>query len=127
MLAERDRGATVLFSTHVMAHAQRLCDRLAIIAGGQRRFEGTVDEARALLPQQVHYVPLRPDPALAAILPADARRDEDGWRFTLPPGGIEPLLTQAIAAGHGIAGLSIERPGLHEAFVRIVGDAETAR
>ena len=26
-------------------------------------------------------------------------------------------------AGHGIAGLSIERPGLHEAFVRIVGDA----
>ncbi|PNB52724.1 ABC transporter ATP-binding protein, partial [Pseudomonas sp. GW531-E2] len=56
ILAERDRGATVLFSTHVMAHAERLCDRLAIIAGGKRRFEGTVAEARGLLPMRAHYV-----------------------------------------------------------------------
>ncbi|NWN13349.1 AAA family ATPase, partial [Escherichia coli] len=43
--AERDRGATILFSTHVMAHAERLCDRLSIIAGGKVRFEGTVNDA----------------------------------------------------------------------------------
>ena len=40
ILAERDRGATILFSTHVMAHAERLCDRLAIIAGGKRAVRG---------------------------------------------------------------------------------------
>ena len=123
ILAERDRGATILFSTHVMAHAQRLCDRLAIIAGGKRRFEGTVDEARALLPQQVHYVPHRRDSALPDYLPPDAVREGDGWRFPLPAGGVEPLLRRLIDAGYGIAGLSIERPGLHEAFVRIVGKA----
>src|SRR3546814_6235579 len=50
---EQARGATILFSTHVMAHAERLCDRIAIIARSARRFEGTVDEARALLPLQV--------------------------------------------------------------------------
>ncbi|TCP34284.1 ATP-binding cassette domain-containing protein [Sphingomonas sp. BK235] len=124
--AERARGATVLFSTHVMQHAQRLCDRLAIIARGQRRFEGTVDEARALLPQQVHYVPQRADAALAALLPPDARAAGAAWRFELPRGGIEAVLTRLIAAGHGIAELSIERPGLHEAFVRVVGE-EAAR
>jgi ABC-2 type transport system ATP-binding protein len=123
ILAERDRGATVLFSTHVMAHAQRLCDRLAIIAGGRRRFEGTVDEARGLLPQQVFYLPTRPDAGVAAVLPGDAHPDGDGWRFTLPPDGIETVLTRVLAAGYGIAALSIERPGLHEAFVRIVGEA----
>ncbi len=123
ILAERDRGATILFSTHVMAHAQRLCDRLAIIAGGRRRFEGTVDEARGLLPQQVHYAPHHQDPAIAALLPADAVREGEGWRFALPREGVEGLLKRLIDAGHGIAGLSIERPGLHEAFVRIVGDA----
>ena len=123
ILAERDRGATILFSTHVMAHAQRLCDRLAIIAGGRRRFEGTVDEARGLLPPQVHYVPHHADPAIAALLPADAVRAGDGWRFSLPAEGIEGLLKRLLDAGHGISGLSIERPGLHEAFVRIVGDA----
>ena len=123
ILAERDRGATILFSTHVMAHAQRLCDRLAIIAGGRRRFEGTVDEARGLLPQQVHYVPHHSDPAIAAILPADAVRAGEGWRFPLPREGVEGLLKRLIDAGHGISALSIERPGLHEAFVRIVGEA----
>ena len=128
ILAERDRGATVLFSTHVMQHAQRLCDRLAIIAGGRRRFEGTVDEARALLPQQVHYVPQQPGPAVAALLPDDARPDGDGWRFPLPDEGIEGLLKRLIDAGFGISGLSIERPGLHDAFVLIVGrDAAEAR
>ncbi|GGB17124.1 ABC transporter ATP-binding protein [Sphingomonas metalli] len=127
ILAERDRGATILFSTHVMAHAERLCDRLAIIAGGQRQFEGTVDDARATLPAQVHYQPRQPNPALAAQLPAGATPEGDGWRFAMPPDGIEPLLNRLIAAGHGIAGLTIERPTLHEAFVRIVGSVEDRR
>ncbi|WP_301091724.1 ABC transporter ATP-binding protein [Sphingomonas sp.] len=123
ILAERDRGATILFSTHVMAHAQRLCDRLAIIAGGQRRFEGTVGEARAMLPQQVLYEPHFPNDGIAAQLPPGAQREGNAWRFELPPEGIETLLKRLNDAGYGISGLSIERPGLHEAFVRIVGEA----
>jgi len=121
ILAERDRGATILFSTHIMSHAERLCDRLAIIAGGKRRFEGTVADARGILPQRVHYTPHRPDPAIRGVLPADAAADGDSWRFELPNEGIESLLVRLIDAGYGISGLSIERPGLHEAFVRIVG------
>ncbi|HEX7657020.1 MAG TPA: ATP-binding cassette domain-containing protein [Sphingomonas sp.] len=119
--AERDRGATVIFSTHVMAHAERLCDRLAIIAGGKRRFEGTVADARGTLPARAHYVPHHPDPGIADLLPSDAAEVEDGWRFTVPSGGVEALLVKLIDAGYGISGLSIERPSLHEAFVRIVG------
>ncbi len=121
IIAERDRGATILFSTHIMAHAERICDRLAIIAGGKRRFEGTVDDARRMLPQRVLYTPRDPGDAVAAALPRDALREGAVWRFELPEGGIEPLLATLIERGHGIAGLSIERPGLHEAFVRIVG------
>ncbi|QNA85089.1 ATP-binding cassette domain-containing protein [Sphingomonas sp. So64.6b] len=121
ILAERDRGATILFSTHVMAHAERLCDRLAIIAGGKRRFEGTVNEARGTLPMQAHYVPHHDGDGIAALLPVDASRDSDGWRFTVPNEGIEALLVKLIDAGFGISGLSIERPSLHDAFVRIVG------
>ena len=121
ILAERDRGATVLFSTHIMAHAERVCDRLAIIAGGKRRFEGTVDDARGLLPSRVHYLPHHPGADIASLLPADATDNGDGWRFELPKEGIERLLVTLIDRGHGIAGLSIERPSLHEAFVRIVG------
>lgn len=119
--AQRDRGATVLFSTHVMAHAERLCDRLTIIARGRPRFEGTVADARATLPFHVHYVPHHAHDGLPALLPGDAMREGDGWRFVVPDDGVEPLLSRLIAAGHGIAGLSIERPTLHDVFVRIVG------
>ncbi|WP_448659693.1 ABC transporter ATP-binding protein [Sphingomonas sp. CJ99] len=121
ILAERDRGATVLFSTHVMAHAERLCDRLAIIAGGERKFEGTVADARATLPYRAFYEPRTEHAGIAALLPADAMRADGGWRFTLPDDGIEPILTRLLSEGHGISGLAIERPTLHEAFVRIVG------
>ncbi|WP_313535904.1 ATP-binding cassette domain-containing protein [Sphingomonas sp.] len=118
---QRDRGATILFSTHVMAHAERLCERISVIAGGKVRFEGTVDEARALLPLRARYTPHHDADAIGEMLPADAVREEGSWRFTVPDGGIEALLVRLIEAGHGISGLSIERPGLHDAFVRIVG------
>ena len=119
---ERDRGATILFSTHVMAHAERLCDRIAIIARSQRRFEGTVDEARALLPMQVRYTPRdsRDAAGIAAILPATAERHGDAWHFAIEDADVEPLLSRITASGHGVTGLSITRPALHDAFVHIV-------
>lgn len=124
ILAERDRGATILFSTHVMAHAQRLCERIAIIADGKRRFEGTVDEARALLPMRAHLVPRSGNGDTRAWLPPDAVPLRDGFDFEVPAEGIEPVLKQLIDSGHGVAGLSIERPGLHEVFVKLVREGE---
>jgi ABC-2 type transport system ATP-binding protein len=124
ILAERDRGATILFSTHVMAHAQRLCDRLAIIAGGTRRFEGTVDEARALLPMRAHLTPRIAHDEARALLPEGATASNGGFEFQVPDEGIEPVLTRLIERGHGVASLSVERPGLHEVFVKLVREAE---
>jgi ABC-2 type transport system ATP-binding protein len=118
--AEQARGATILFSTHVMGHAERLCARLSIIAAGQVRFEGTVDEARAMLPMRASYVPRTDGDDLAAVLPADAVHDRGGWRFTVPEGGAEAIVMKLIQSGHGLEGLTMERPGLHDAFVTIV-------
>ncbi len=122
---ERDRGATLVFSTHVMAHAERLCDRIAIIAGSERRFEGTVDEARGSLPLRVRYAPgAEADPhALAKILPADAAHKDGGYNFIIADDGVDGLLKKLVTGGFGVSRLSIERPGLHDAFVRIVRDA----
>ena len=46
-------GTTVIFSTHVIAHAERLCDEVAIIAGGRVPFAGPVDVARDRIRPQV--------------------------------------------------------------------------
>jgi ABC-2 type transport system ATP-binding protein len=119
-------GATIIFSTHVIAHAERLCERIAIIAGGKVRFEGRVDEARGQLRPQVRLRTRAADGGWRAALPPGARQEDGVWRFELPHEGIEPLLRALIDGGAGIEDLSIERPGLHEAFVLIAGP-EAAR
>jgi len=43
----RDRGKTVIYSTHVMAEAEKLCDTIGIIHGGRLLAEGTLAELRA--------------------------------------------------------------------------------
>jgi sodium transport system ATP-binding protein len=42
----RDHGKCVLFSTHIMREAEKLCDRLAIMHRGRILAEGTLDELR---------------------------------------------------------------------------------
>ncbi|MGL4314553.1 MAG: ABC transporter ATP-binding protein [Sphingomonas sp.] len=129
ILAKREAGATIILSTHVMAHAQRLCDRVCVIAGGAMRFEGTVDAARGRLPMIVRYRPRDPadDAAMRAELPTGATRHGDEWRFAVADDAVEPMLAKLVAAHHGVEGLSIERPGLHEAFVDIVGSSVDER
>ena len=116
-------GATIIFSTHVIAHAERLCERVAIIAGAKVAFEGAVDEARDRLRPIVRLRTRAADGAWRKALPAAARLDNGDWTFELPPSGPEPLLKALIDGGAGIETLSIERPGLHDAFVAIAGEA----
>lgn len=42
----RERGKTVIFSTHVMSEAEKLCDRIGIIHDGKLLSEGTLEELR---------------------------------------------------------------------------------
>ena len=121
--AEAADGTTVIFSTHVIAHAERLCERIAIIAGGKLRFEGKVAEARDRLRPQVRLRTRAEDGPWRRALPDGAARVDGHFQFELPESGIEPLLKTLIDGGAGIEELSIERPGLHDAFVAIAGDA----
>ena len=120
---EAAAGTTVIFSTHVIAHAERLCERVAIIAEGKVAFEGAVDEARGRLRPIVHLRTRADDGPWRAALPAAATRIGGEWRFELPEGGPEPLLKALLDGNAGIETLSIERPGLHDAFIAIAGAA----
>jgi ABC-2 type transport system ATP-binding protein len=116
-------GVTVIFSTHVIAHAERLCERIAIIAAGKVAFEGRVDEARSRLRQIVRLRTRASDGPWRSAIPQTARFENGEWIFELPDSGPESLLKALMDGGAGIETLSIERPGLHEAFVAIAGAA----
>jgi ABC-2 type transport system ATP-binding protein len=120
---EAASGTTIIFSTHVIHHAERLCERIAIIAGGRIGFEGLVSEARDRLQPQVRLKTRNADGPWRTALPADAHLVAGAFQFELPAQGIEPLLKALIDGGAGIEELSIERPGLHDAFVAIAGES----
>lgn len=123
---EARSGVTIIFSTHVIAHAERLCEEIAIIAKGKVVFDGRVDEARSKLRPIVRLRTRERDGVWRSAIPAAARREGDEWVFELPEGGPEPLLKALIDGSAGIETLAIERPGLHDAFVAIAGDRAAA-
>ncbi len=116
-------GVTVIFSTHVIHHAERLCEGVAIIAGGKVPYAGSVEAARDRIPAQVRLETRAREGAWLSFLPPDTRRNGDFFNFALPASGIEPLLKGLIEGEAGILSLSIERAGLHDAFVAIAGEA----
>jgi ABC-2 type transport system ATP-binding protein len=124
--AQSERGVTIIFSTHVIAHAERLCESIAIIAKGKISFDGLVSTARDRLRPQVHLETESLDGAWRSALPSDCTAQGHWWHFTLPETGVEPLLTALVEGKAGVRSLSIERPGLHDAFVAIAGESVAA-
>lgn len=126
-------GAAVVFSTHVMQHAERLCDRLLLLARGRKRFEGNQDEARAILPARLDVVaretPATLDGVEEAIDAGDAGAAADGWTrwdVRLAPGrDAADLLQQCTERGFALRRFEQHRPSLHDVFLHIVGGAET--
>src|SRR6185369_9210988 len=98
-------GATVIFSTHVIAHAERLCERIAIVAKGKVVFDGSVAEARGRLRPIVRLRTRAEDGPWRSAIPAGARREGGELVFELPEGGPEPLLKALIDGGAGIEAL----------------------
>ncbi len=126
------RGHTILFSTHVMQHAERLCDRILLIAKGRKIFDGTVVEARRTLPRRVQIEteddisPMREWPEVTGI----ARIEPTG----APPNGCprwelrihenaEPqaILRACFEKGVRLRSFNQSEPTLHDVFVHLVG------
>ncbi len=123
---EARSGVTVIFSSHVIAHAERLCEQIAIIANGKVVFDGSVAQARGQLRPIVRLRTRSSDGPWRSAIPPEATSEGDEWVFELPANGPEPLLKALIDGGAGIETLAIERPGLHDAFVVIAGTKAAA-
>jgi len=119
-------GAAVIFSTHVMQHAERLCDRLLLLRKGRKRFEGTIDEAKGELPARIDAIAPPGITGIEGVAEARAVADlGNGWsEYSL---GLDPgvdagdVLQRCTASGLPLRRFEERRATLHDVFVHLVG------
>lgn len=130
--AQRQAGRTIIFSTHVMQHAERLCDRFLILAEGRKRFEGTLTEARSTFAGRVHVRTGAGADALRAlgrvaslrIEDVNGSRAETTYELTLEDGADpQDYLRRAIAAGIKLTRFEQAGATLHDIFMALAGNS----
>ncbi|MBL7009492.1 MAG: ATP-binding cassette domain-containing protein [Planctomycetes bacterium] len=120
-------GATILFSTHVMSHAERICDRILLIAKGRKIFDGTIAEAKAVMPRRVLVEGGAELATLGQLEAVSSARQPDPeapdlWEFKLRDGhDPQDLLQACFERQIRLRRFDRRDPDLHEVFVHLVG------
>jgi ABC-2 type transport system ATP-binding protein len=133
ILRLRDRGCTVFFSSHVLADAEALCSRVAILARGRLVTVGRLADIVAFTVRGWELVASGVDDVLAAALEREVRRlvrIGDGRYAMELPADLSPdrVLGQMTAAGATLVSLNPIRDTLEDYFVRqVTGQAPVDR
>jgi ABC-2 type transport system ATP-binding protein len=128
ILELRDQGRTVFFSSHILADAEALCSRVAVVAGGRLAAAGRLTEilAFAVRGWELVVADLTPE-VLARLAPSIQRAMEiSPGRYTLELALVPPperLLADLIATGASVVSLNPLRDTLEDFFVRRVAEA----
>ncbi|MES3035198.1 MAG: ATP-binding cassette domain-containing protein [Gemmatimonadota bacterium] len=125
----KTRGKTVIFSTHIMDNAEKLCDSVCIIASGQKVLDGSVSSVKAA--HAGHTVAVAFDGAPGTAVEAILRDTslvtsfDDQNRFLeleLAPGANSgQLLQRLVSAGASLQRFERVQPSLHQIFLEKVG------
>jgi len=125
----KQRGKTIIFSTHVMDNAERICDSVCIIARGEKVLDGPINEIRESHGSRNVALALggAPTTAVSTVL-ADrslvSRVDDSNRYFEVEMAdGVDPqaLLHRIVDTGATVSRFEIVRPSLHQIFLERVG------
>ena len=121
-IAEAD--STVIFSTHVMEHAERLCDRIILMAGGRKVFDGTTEEALAKAPRRM-VIGSDTDgykDKVAAFAKSLEDREDGALNLILKDTAkSQDVLERCVKQKVNLTRFEPKQATLHEAFVAMVG------
>jgi ABC-2 type transport system ATP-binding protein len=128
ILELRDQGRTVFFSSHILADAEALCRRVAIVAGGRLAASGRLSDMVAFTIHGWELVVANLTPEVQARVAADVRRVTEiaPGTYTLelpldrPP---DRMLSELVAAGATLVSLTPIRDTLEDFFVKQVAGA----
>ena len=125
-LEMRDRGKTLIFSTHQMEQVEELCESIAIVDRGRVVVHGAVRDVKRDMGRRVVRLATADGGDAAWLEELDGvrigRRREDYLEMTVPTGtDPELILRSAIARGERVTRFEIADPSLEEVFIAHVG------
>jgi ABC-2 type transport system ATP-binding protein len=132
ILAEHRRGATILFSTHIMVQAEEICDHIVMLHRGRKVLDESLSSIRGRLdPRAIRFEPFHAGANVAALSAvsgvADVTEEGSSYRIDLMPGADPVLTLRALAAAVPPSRIELQRPSLEDVFVGLVtGDPEPA-
>jgi ABC-2 type transport system ATP-binding protein len=126
ILQMRGEGRTVIFSTHVMDEAERLCDFILLINRGKALVDGGLDEIRSGYRCGTVSVEAEGDTSFVEGLPMVSAVAEKGRRLEigLAAEGDSQELLKALVGRVRVQSFEIKMPSLHEIFIRLVGTGD---
>jgi ABC-2 type transport system ATP-binding protein len=127
----RELGKTIFLTTHYMEEAERLADRIAVIAGGRIIDEGTpatighrdlaASEILFLLPQSIEDWELPDD--LKALMQPERRDGRIELHSAAPLADLGRLGSWAEGRGIEVSELEVRRPSLEDVYLRLTAEA----
>ena len=118
----RDRGVTVLLTTHDLSDVERLCERVMILDHGRLLYDGRLDELNQRFESdwalKVDFEELYPNLSLPGLPPPQVEGRQAIYSFDLRSTGSAELI-QALLARFKIADLEVRRPPLEQTIRRI--------
>jgi ABC-2 type transport system ATP-binding protein len=125
ILAEHGRGATIMFSTHVMVQAEEICQHIVMLHKGRKVLDEDLTSIRRRHdPRTLVFEPFERGADAGALAELDGvasvARDGNTYRIGLREGANPVDAMRAVAAAIPPARLELHRPSLEDIFVGLV-------
>ena len=124
IVLERQRdGATILFSTHMIEDAEKICERVCMIAGARKVLDGPIREIKRSGDRTHLIVAYEGDPGFLSDPSVSTATDHGQWvEIRLAPGADpQTVLQRALDSGVRIDRFELAEPSLREIFLEQVG------
>ncbi len=130
ILQMRQEGKTIIFSTHVMHEAEKLCEFILLVNKGKVVLDDRLDQIRSRQTSDIMSVELEGETSFIEELPNVMKVMSEGKRLDikLAPDADPQELLRSLMDRVRVQAFEVKVPSLHEIFVDLVGksDAEAA-